>query len=409
MALHLSEIDVSLLADHRGAESDVRIRQALAQARFLLRVSRTVTALQHPQRALEALTGLLVEDLVEFCQVSVRTATTVLTCARTSGGAPAYTSGPPDPESWSRLAGTLDTAAPQIVLPLVARGRLIGRLVLGREHPRTFAGCANFLDDLADGVAADLDTLLEVWESRRMVALLRGSLFPVSAREVPHFRIATYFREAHQRERLSGDFVEVFGPDDDLEVVCGDVEGKGVGAAVEARHIRTTVRVAALVDRDPAFVLGLANRALFSRTDEQQTRLATAICARIRSEDGSCRVTVANAGHPPALLVRSDGQVEELQPEGPTLGIAAQATYGSATAAIAPGDTLLLHTDGVTEARGVHDLFGEDRLRQLLERLGSVPAQGQVEALAVAVSEHVGDRPQDDIAMIAVQRRATAS
>lgn len=442
MSLQLSESDLPLLADHRGTPARVRLGQAVARERFLLRASQTVTALQYSQRAVEALTEVLLKDVVEVAQVAVRTRHAVLTCCGTAGRPLRFTSSPPGPESPSGLTDVVDSGGRQdivlsrstgqraaalhdllddddlaatvarsevehlVVLPLGARGVTFGRLVLGRDHGQDFAGCEDFLEDLADRVAVGIDALLVVSESRRVAAVLRQSLSPLSTREVPHLRIAAYFREAEQFEHLSGDFVDVFGPDDDLMLLCGDVEGKGVEAAVDAKQIRTTVRAATLMDPDPSFVLDLTNQVLLAEADGEPNRLATAICARIQSEDGHCRVTVANAGHPPAFLVRAAGAVEELQSEGSALGLDAHSEYGTATAAIGPLDSLLLYTDGVTEARGAHDLYGEERLRQLLGHLGGVPAQAQIEAVAVAVSDHIAERPKDDIAMLAVQRRA---
>lgn len=447
MSLHLSENLVPLLADHREADPSVHLGQAVARAEFLLRASRTVATLQYPQRALEALTELVLHelDLVEVAQVAVTTETAVFACCGTAGRPAVSTSTPRAPTSASvmtdairrgrreevllprsadgRAAVLRDLLADDdvattvarsevghlVVLPLVARGQPFGHVVLGRGEQQDFAGAEGFLDDLADRVAVGLDALLMLAESRRVTAVLRRSLAPPSTRQVPHLRIATYSREAQQSEHLSGDFVDVFGPDGDLHVLCCDVEGSGVEAAVVAQRIRDAVRTAALVNPDPSFVLGLANQVLLAETEEESTRLATAICARVQSEAGHCRVTMANAGHLPAFLIRVDGDVEELQSQGTALGLEDHSEYDSVTATIGPLDSLLLYTDGVTEARGALDLFGEERLQRLLGHLGGVPARAQVEAVAVAVSEHLADRPQDDITMLALQKRAAGS
>ncbi len=292
------------------------------------------------------------------------------------------------------------------MLPLTARGHTFGLVVLGRDHDQDFAGAHGFLEDLAERVAVGLDATLVVAESRHVAGVLRRSLAPRATREVPHLRIATYYREAHQFEHLSGDFIDVLGPDDDLVLLCGDVTGKGVEAAVEARRIRNAVGTAALVDPAPSFVLGLTNRVLVSESEGSPERLATAVCARVRPIEDRWEVDVANAGHPPCYVIRSDGRVEEVQSHGAALGLLADGEYGEAIVKLGPLDTLLLYTDGVTEGRGAHDLFGEERLEELLGHLGGIPARAQVEAVAVAVSEHVADRPNDDIAMLAVQRRA---
>jgi serine phosphatase RsbU (regulator of sigma subunit) len=72
---------------------------------------------------------------------------------------------------------------------------------------------------------------------------------------------------------------------------------------------------------------------------------------------------------------------------------------------LGPRDTVVLYTDGVTEARGVDDMFGEERLRRLLTTVAGLPAQAIVESIAVAVHDHLGDRRHDDIAVVAVQYR----
>ena len=102
-------------------------------------------------------------------------------------------------------------------------------------------------------------------------------------------------------------------------------------------------------------------------------------------------------------MLRADGTVEVADAEGVSLALVDDATYTSSTLTLGPRDTLLLYTDGVTEARGADAFFGDDSLRRTLEPLGGHRPQTVVNAVAVAVSDHLGDRTSDDIALLAVQ------
>ncbi len=126
------------------------------------------------------------------------------------------------------------------------------------------------------------------------------------------------------------------------------------------------------------------------------------VCARLRRGDDHVRVDLASAGHPPALVLRAGGAVDEIPTTGVSLSLLDDAIYDTVRADLEPGDTLVLYTDGVTEARGAEDLFGDEGLRRTLAGLTALRPPAIVEAIAVAVSEHLGDRPHDDIALLAV-------
>ena len=434
-----------LLADSRGVEPRARLAQAVSRADFLLRLSRTLSAVQNPQRALEAVVDLLIDEMVEVAHVVVLTGPWQLTCGGVHGSSShtgverrvdqdseavglALTRGVPDqvalpsstaereevlrrylsPDAVVRQAAAL-RCEQLMLLPLSARGRTFGLLSLGRTLG--FGEVATFLEDMAARIATGLDAALLLAESRHVTAVLRDSLAPADLPELTDLDIATYTRVAHQSEELGGDLLDVHGSPGDVTLVCGDVTGKGVEAAVHAKRIRNAVRTLSQVDRDPGWTLGLVNRVLVEEADAFSEKLATAVCARLRTADpdpgGPTRlvVDVASAGHPPALVLRTDGRVEEVPATGVSLALLDEAAYDTARILLDPGDTLLLYTDGVTEARGTDGLFGEERLHRALEGLGGVRPTAVVEALAVTVSEHLGDRAHDDIAVLAVQYR----
>ena len=426
-----------LLADTRGAEPRARLAQAVSRADFLLRLSRTLGSIQNPQRALEAVVDRLLDEMVDLAHVVVRTGPWQLSCGGVHGTAPhsrvdrwtdsvppavqqALTRAVSDQVSLSRERDLRHAAlaaylSPEqlveeavelpidrlLLLPLTSRGRTFGLLVLGRTLG--FGDVAPFLEDLASRIATGLDAALILAESRHVTSVLRDSLAPAALPEIDHLDIATYTRVAHQSEALGGDLLDVHGAADDLVLVCGDVAGKGVEAAVHAKRIRNAVRTLSQVDRDPGWILGLVNRVLVAEATPFSEALSTAVCARLRPGDAGLRVDLASAGHPPALVLRADGTVEAADAEGVSLALVDDATYTSSTLTLGSRDTLLLYTDGVTEARGADAFFGDDSLRRILEPLCGHRPQAVVNAVAVAVSDHLGDRTSDDIALLAVQ------
>jgi hypothetical protein len=428
-----------LLAESRSAEPRARLAQASTRAEFLLRLSRTVSAIQNPQRALDTLVSVLLEEMVDVAQVVVRSGPWQLVSGAVQDG-PIHSSTarivegtPVDLDNALRRGLRDDVVLPKsgaarrqaladfipdpglvdevdalgseqlAVLPLNARGRSFGVLVIGRAPGFGFGDAQNFLDDLAARIAVGLDATLVVAESRYVASVLRRSLAPTDLPKVPGLTLATYYRVAHQSQELGGDFLDIHGPEDDLILLCGDVAGKGVEAAVHAKRIRNAVRTASLVDRSPSAILGLTNRVLVSEAEEFSEGMATGVCARLRPEGGTMRVDLANAGHPAALLIRADGTVEEVVADGVALALIDNTTYADTELTLHPRDTLLVHTDGVTEARGVDDLFGDRRLRDCLHGLGGLPPSAIIESIAVAVSDHLGERAHDDIAVFAAQ------
>jgi serine phosphatase RsbU (regulator of sigma subunit) len=131
----------------------------------------------------------------------------------------------------------------------------------------------------------------------------------------------------------------------------------------------------------------------------------TAICARGSSDEAGLHLDIAAAGHPEPLVVRLDGSVEQVAVAGTVLGLLPDAGYAAVRVDLAPGETCLFFTDGVAEAPGHRSRFGDDRMREVLVDTGPCDVRAQVESVAVALSTHLGDRPHDDIAILAVQAR----
>lgn len=440
-----------LLADARAATPRQRLAQAADRADLLLRLSRTLAAVQHPERLLEATVDTLVDELVDVAQLVVRTGLHQVTTARVLGGEPRVHRSrtneqpavdldglvhraavevvalpPSDPASSAARTAALAGLLPDVdlarraealglgellVLPLQARGRCFGLLVLGRAGATVPGDEARpFLDDLAARVSTAVDAALVVAESRHVAAVLRRSLLPPSLPVLPGgLDVAAHHRVAEEHAAVGGDFYDVVVDGDDVLLALGDVTGKGVEAAVKARRVRNAVRTATLVDPSPGAVLGLVNRVLVTEGDDDDL-LCTAVYARARRrEDGEPGLVVelGTAGHPPALVLRADGRVEAVpehdRSHGPVLGLVLDAEHPTSTVELAPGDALMVYTDGVVEAGAPGPELGWGGLARAVHPLAGAPASALVEAAALRVSTHLGDAPHDDVALVALR------
>jgi sigma-B regulation protein RsbU (phosphoserine phosphatase) len=185
-------------------------------------------------------------------------------------------------------------------------------------------------------------------------------------------------------------------------LLIADVAGKGVAASLLAASVEALAAGALEDGLPPAEACARVSRLLYQRTPGE--KYATALLVAIAA--GSGRLDYANAGHNPGLVVRRGGEVERLGPTGVPLGLLPGAAYRSADLELAPGDTAVLYTDGITEAVDEEDEeLGLERLEALCrERRGEdLPAlAAAIEAAVVAFS---GDGPRGDDQTLLLLRR----
>jgi sigma-B regulation protein RsbU (phosphoserine phosphatase) len=181
----------------------------------------------------------------------------------------------------------------------------------------------------------------------------------------------------------------------------GDVAGKGPAAAALTALARHTLRAASLAERSPAQSLALLNEVLLA--DTEPGRFCTAVHAELSPGPHGCAVRLANGGHPAPLVRRADGHVEHLdEAHGPLVGALPAASFTELEVALAPGDLLLLYTDGVVELPGEDPGAGERRLAEALAAGGGASVDAAVAAgEAQAVERHRGV-PRDDLALLAI-------
>ena len=228
---------------------------------------------------------------------------------------------------------------------------------------------------------------------------LQQVLIPPQVPTIPGLDVAAVYRPAGSGDVVGGDFYDVFevGPSDWV-VVLGDVCGKGADAAVVSALVRYAVRGAAVQHRSPTAMFTAVNRALI---DHDTDRFCTALLLRFTSSDGVWTVTAAAAGHPLPFLRSRDGAVDSLGRPGHLLGVFDTAAFHDTRIDLAAGDTIVLYTDGVTEARRGAELFGDDRLRELVGD-GGEDAVGLTDRILDDVLEFQDGDASDDIALVVI-------
>jgi serine phosphatase RsbU (regulator of sigma subunit) len=232
---------------------------------------------------------------------------------------------------------------------------------------------------------------------------IQAGFLPQALPELPGWQLAATLKPSRE---TSGDFYDLIPVrGGHLGILVADVSGKGMGAALFMVLSRTLIRTyATRHPSKPAAVFAAANRRIL--TDIRTDQFVTAFYGILDTTSGT--MTYCNAGHnPPYLFAAQSGStVQELRRTGMPLGLFANMHWRSQTVRLAPGDTLILYSDGITEAHDAHkELFGEKRLLQAaLANIGRSAPDIQRSVMA-QVGEFTRDAPQfDDITLAVVVR-----
>ncbi|MBP7147869.1 MAG: serine/threonine-protein phosphatase [Acidobacteria bacterium] len=199
---------------------------------------------------------------------------------------------------------------------------------------------------------------------------------------------------------VGGDLVDFFDlPGERLAAMLGDVSGKGLPAALLMAKLQATLRAMAPESTDLARLARRVNQVMCR--DGIENRFATLFYAEL-AHDGTLRYF--NAGHNPPLLVR-EGAVEKMHASGIPVGMLEGAEYAGAEATLAPGDLLIVYSDGLVEARDARgEEFGLERLERLAALLRDVPVEQAGATIAQRHREVVGDgKPTDDWSLLLVR------
>jgi len=246
----------------------------------------------------------------------------------------------------------------------------------------------------------------ERYEAQRMAAYemtmakeVQSRLFP---QRMPPLRTLAYAGRCIQARQVGGDyydFLDLGGGR--LGLVVGDVAGKGFAGALLMANLQANLRSqSALAIHDLRNMFLSVNRLFFENTPD----ISYATLFFCEYDDSSHQIRYVNCGHLPPLLVRREGGIERLESTCTVLGLFSNWECGTAQTHLGPGDRLVIYTDGVTEAindRG--EMFGEERLVELLRNLDRLHPDALLETIVNAVQEFSGREQEDDITLVVAE------
>ena len=237
----------------------------------------------------------------------------------------------------------------------------------------------------------------DLWET------VQNGLLPSRLPSVRGLKLAARYRPAERALLVGGDFYDAIAlPDGRLAVMVGDMAGHGASAAAQAAGLRFGWRTLVAVNANPATVLAGLN-AQMADPDGRAEGLFASILYMLVEPTGA--IAFAPAGHPPPILLTSE-ECQPLEPlvAGPLLGVFDEAEWPVTHAALPPGGTLVLYTDGLIEARRGADTFGIERACEVLGAERRSALELRVARVIAAARRHEDQRLRDDVVIVAIER-----
>ncbi|MGV9558069.1 SpoIIE family protein phosphatase [Streptomyces sp. NPDC003401] len=291
-----------------------------------------------------------------------------------------------------------------VVLPLVARNRVIGMLTLGKPTDEHFRQeILELAEDLSRRAALALDNARLYSERTAISQSLQRSLLPPELPDVDGVEVEVIYRAAGEGNEVGGDFYDLFPISDGAYgFAIGDVCGTGPHAAAVTGLARHALRLLAREGLSGPAVLERLNSAILD--EGARSRFLTLLYGEMRPQaDGSAELKVVCAGHPLPLRLRQDGTVEPAAEPQPLLGVMEDLELYEQTITLDPGDVLLCVTDGVTERREGTRMLGDDGLADVLTTCTGLTAGAVAARIMRAVERFASDAPSDDMAILAMR------
>ncbi len=285
-----------------------------------------------------------------------------------------------------------------MVVPLRGRTRTIGVVTFASLSPDRRYGDEDLLlaEELARRAALALDNARLYEDVGALARTLQEGLLPGRLPDVEGVEVAARFRPPADGSIIGGDFYDVLPHAGGVDLLIGDVTGKGAQAAALTGLARHTLRTAVRYEPSPGRALGVLNRMLIADRRSVGRYCTVALC-RLEN-NGGIHATLCCAGHPAPMVVRASGEVESVGARGTVLGWREDARLPEVRFALEPGDSLVLYTDGVTEARTTGAAYGQGGLEKLLRGAAGDDA-AQIAARVDRAAARAGAR-RDDVAVL---------
>ena len=302
------------------------------------------------------------------------------------------------------LATAAAVGGETVVLPLVARNRVIGMLTLGKPSDEHFRQeILELAEDLSRRAALALDNSRLYSERTAISQSLQRSLLPPELPDVPGVEVEVIYRAAGEGNEVGGDFYDLFPiRDGAYGFAIGDVCGTGPEAAAVTGLARHALRLLAREGFGGPAVLERINAAILD--EGARARFLTLLYGELWPQtDGSALLKVVCAGHPLPLRLRQDGTVEPAAEPQPLLGVMDDLDLYEQTVTLDPGDVLLCVTDGVTERREGSRMLGDDGLADVLTTCTGLTAGAVASRILRAVERFAAEPASDDMAILALR------
>lgn len=296
-----------------------------------------------------------------------------------------------------------------LAIPLIERGRSTGVLCLYWLEPSEAATSPRlvlFASKLASALSLALANA-QLYEDEHRIAETLQDAMMAAVETTADVEVGSVYRSAPGVGKLGGDFLDMFELGNGTTAfVVGDVAGKGIEAAATNALARSTLRALAYRNPgDPSKVLAEANEALGRQL--RSSEFVTAVFGVIDPADGS--VTVGLAGHPEPLVCGRPGLVPDDGVRNPPLGVVEGRDFGIWTFTMGTGEALVAYSDGIIEARRGNELFGVDRVREVLRGCEGRSCQQIADSLLAAVEDYCDGDLRDDVAILVMRPSRRAS
>ncbi|MDG4807258.1 SpoIIE family protein phosphatase [Micromonospora sp. WMMD1120] len=309
----------------------------------------------------------------------------------------------------SRSAAQIPLGGPMegFAVPLIARGQPLGTLAVGRhQRHRHDPDEVAVLEDVARRAALAIENARIHAERRRVAQTLQQSLLPPVLPVVDGIGFAAEYVPTGDDAEVGGDFYDVVPlVDGRWLVVIGDVSGKGVQAAAVTGLVRDVIRVLVGDGKPLPEALARLNQTLVERGGGRYCTLALAAVGP--GPGDRLEVSLHLAGHDRPVLLAASGGAGFVGTGGTALGLLDTITSPATQITLAPGDSLIFYTDGVTERRRGRELFGTDRLRDAAAPLTGYSADVVAARLRAAAINFSVEPPRDDIAVLVLRNDAS--